>query len=92
MKKNTHSIQIDKYGTKRYYVNNSLHREDGPAVEWFNGSKEWYKDGKHHREDGPAEVFNVNFTRWWFNDNFYGYNDEFTNESWKKFIKTLIFS
>jgi len=31
-----------------------LHREDGPAVEWYNGSKEWYKNAKLHREDGPA--------------------------------------
>lgn len=37
-----------------HYRNDVLHREDGPAVEWFNVDKWWYIDGKLHREDGPA--------------------------------------
>ena len=41
-------------GTKCWYKDGKLHREDGPAVKWTNGSKFWYKDGKLHREDGPA--------------------------------------
>ena len=52
---------IDKEGTKRYYIKgtNILHREDGPAIEFFNGSKYWYKYNKRHRLDGPAiEWFN----------------------------------
>ena len=39
---------------KRWYKNGLLHREDGPAVEFFNGTKFWYKNGDYHREDGPA--------------------------------------
>ena len=31
-----------------------IHREDGPAIEWFNGDKEYYINGKRHRIDGPA--------------------------------------
>ena len=54
LKKQRCYVGIDKEGTKRYYVNKVLHREDGPAVEWYNGSKEWYKNAKLHREDGPA--------------------------------------
>ena len=41
-------------GTKAYYLNGNLHREDGPAIEGANGSKEYYLNGKLHREDGPA--------------------------------------
>ncbi len=43
-------------GFKTEFFNKDLllHREDGPAVEFFNGTKYWYKDGKLHREDGPA--------------------------------------
>jgi hypothetical protein len=41
-------------GDKSWYLNDKLHREDGPAVEYANGSKFWYLNGKLHREDGPA--------------------------------------
>ena len=42
-----------------------LHREDGPALEWFDRSKRWYLNGKLHREDGPAiELFNG--TKEWY--------------------------
>ena len=49
-----YDIETDRFGTKHYYINNVLHREDGPAVEYSNGSKCWYKNGKLHRENGPA--------------------------------------
>ena len=39
---------------KCWYVDEKLHREDGPAVEYVNGSKSRYIDDKLHREDGPA--------------------------------------
>jgi len=32
-------------GTKRWYKDDVLHREDGPPEEWANGSKEWYLHG-----------------------------------------------
>ena len=49
-----YETRIDKIGTKRYYLNDILHREDGPAIEYANGEKHWYKNGKLHRDDGPA--------------------------------------
>ena len=43
----------------RYYLDDKLHRIDGPAAEYFNGDKEWYQNGLLHRIDGPAiENFN----------------------------------
>jgi len=46
---------VNGRGTKCYYVNNKLHREDGPAIEWVNGEKQWIINGHLlHREDGPA--------------------------------------
>jgi hypothetical protein len=45
---------INENGTKCYYLNDLLHREDGPAVEWTDGYKAWLINGEHHREDGPA--------------------------------------
>ena len=32
----------------------TLHREDGPAVEYSDGFKEWWINGDLHRDDGPA--------------------------------------
>ena len=49
-----YDIRINALGTKSYYVNNKLHREDGPAIEWDNGDKYWYKNGLLHRENNPA--------------------------------------
>ena len=41
LKKTRCYVGIDKEGTKRYYVNNVLHGEDGPAVEYASGTKEF---------------------------------------------------
>ena len=77
---------------KKYYLNDILHREDGPAVERVNGTKEWYKNGELHREDEPAIEFANGEKLWYLNNKCYGYDDEFSNKFWSKFIKTLIFS
>ena len=110
-----YDIKINKYGDKYYCVNNVLHREDGPAIEYSNGGKQWYKNGQCHREDGPA-IEHPNGVKkwykngklhrengpacdyadagkeWYLNDISYGINNQFTNESWIRFVKTLIFS
>ena len=52
-------------GIKEWYLNDKLHRKDGPAVEWPDGSTEWYLNGKRHRENGPAAE--------WFDDRKYWY-------------------
>ena len=44
--KNKPILKIDKSGTKRWYLNGKLHREDGPAVEEADGTKEYYLNGK----------------------------------------------
>ncbi len=62
-------VNVDEYGTKRWYLNGNLHREDGPAVEYANGKKYWYLNDNLHREDGPA-VEESDGTKWWYlNDN-----------------------
>ena len=57
-------------GSKRWFLNGKLHREDGPAVEWSNGSKRWFLNGKYHREDGPACEYADGEKVWYLNDNF----------------------
>ena len=60
-----YTVTVDDEGTKRWYLNNNFHREDGPAVEYTDGTKCWYLDGKRHRVDGPA-VEDVNGTKEWY--------------------------
>ena len=45
---------IDSNGTKHWYLNNQLHRVDGPAIEYISGSKVWCQNNNYHRIDGPA--------------------------------------
>jgi len=51
-----------------WFLDGKCHREDGPAVEYFNGSKYWYINDKLHREDGPAIEYS-NGDKCWYLDN-----------------------
>ena len=85
-------IIASKINKKYYNEKDLLHREDGPAVEYANGDKVWYKNGLRHRKDGPAVEYNNKDKEWYLNGKCYGDDDDFTNESWIRFVKTLIFS
>jgi hypothetical protein len=61
----TYTVKINEYGTKRWYRNGKLYREDGPAIEYVDGEKRWFINGDLHREDGPA-IECANGNRWWF--------------------------
>ena len=76
----------DKENTIAYYFNGNIHRTDGPACEYANGNKEWFLNGEYHRTDGPAVELN-NRKSWWLNGECYGKSDDFTNESWIRFVK-----
>ena len=52
-------------GSIRFYENNKLHREDGPARETVEGYKSWHINGVLHREDGPA-VIKEDGTHYWY--------------------------
>jgi len=51
--------------------NGKKHREDGPAIEGYDGSKEWWVNGKYHREDGPAIEYANGVKSWWLNGSEY---------------------
>ena len=61
------TIYINKDGSKYYYLNGKVHREDGPAIEYVDGTKYWYKNSKLHREDGPAVEHANGNKSWWLN-------------------------
>ena len=61
---NKPKCKVSEDGTKSWSLQGSLHREDGPAIEWSDGTKSWYLNGKLHREDGPAVEW-ANGDKWW---------------------------
>lgn len=58
---------VSSNGTKKWYVNGELHRDDGPAVEYEDGSKSWYLNGNLHRENGPAIEYVNGHKEWYIN-------------------------
>ena len=79
-------------GTKYWYLNGELHREDGPAIEWPNQSKAWYLNGKLHREAGPAVEISNGTKYWYLNDKKYT-EEEYYKELFKmgKITKNELF-
>ncbi len=64
---NKPTLKIDGLGTKRWYLGDKPHREDGPAIEYANGHKQWCKHGEFHRKDGPAIEYADGTKVWYIN-------------------------
>ena len=62
-----YQVTVDFSGTTRWRVNNKLHRDDGPAVEYINSGKEWWINGIRHRDDGPAIEYDNGDLYWYQN-------------------------
>jgi len=45
-----YKVIVGDDGSKCWYLNGDLHREDGPAVEYANGDKYWYLNGIEYSE------------------------------------------
>ena len=64
-----------------YYKNFRLHRDDGPALNFYykNGQiyyEEYYKSGNRHRDGSPAlnyyyEHGSIRIEEYWLNDEYY---------------------
>ena len=66
---------IDSDGNKRWWLNNKIHRDGGPAVEKADGKKYWAQNGSLHREDGPAVVHADDHMEWYLNGSEYSMYD-----------------
>jgi hypothetical protein len=60
-------IHTSSAGNKVWWLNDRLHRTDGPAIEYANGDKKWWLNGKCHREDGPAIEYANGDKMWYLN-------------------------
>ena len=75
-----YKVEVKADGTKKWYLNGKLHREDGPAVEYADGDKYWYFNGNPHREDGPAREF-ANGNKYWYINGEELTEEEFNNRN-----------
>jgi len=44
-------------GTKQWTLNGKCHREDGPAIEWFDGIKEWWLNGERTHPETLVDLW-----------------------------------
>jgi len=44
-------VKVYTHGSKCWYLNGKLHREDGPAVERADGTTFWWLNGEHLTEE-----------------------------------------
>jgi hypothetical protein len=63
-----YTVKVYDSGTRCWYLNGKFHREDGPAIESYDGSRYWYLNSKYHREDGPACEYADGSRCWYLND------------------------
>lgn len=54
---------VDGDGTKGKYISHyrsgMLHREDGPALEWYDGKSEWYLNGDRYSFDDWCKILKI---------------------------------
>jgi hypothetical protein len=77
-------LEIDQDGTKYYFLNNQLHREDGPAVIGSDGTQYWYLNGKRHRIDGPAVEWSSGEKYWYYHGGWVKCETQKQFEQWIK--------
>jgi hypothetical protein len=65
--KNEPKLKILPDGTRKWFLNGKLHRQDGPAVERADGSRAWCLNGQLHRQDGPAIEYPNGSREWYLN-------------------------
>jgi len=81
-----YTVKVYDNGSKSWYLNDKLHRVDGPAIEWASGSKEWWLDDKLHRTNGPAVEY-ADGTKEWYLD-----GKELTHSQWIEAVKPKVTS
>ena len=58
---------IDDYGCHRYYKDDKIHRDDGPAIILPVDSVKYFIEGKLHNENGPATISYLGMLEYYIN-------------------------
>lgn len=67
-------------GNVECYLNDQLHNEEGPAVEYNCGTEKWYFHGQLHNESGPAIDYKDGTFDW------YIYGQELSEEKFNEWL------
>ena len=62
-------LQISESGSKWWWVDSTLHRDNGPSIIKTSGYQAWYNYDKWHRTDGPARILDNGSVEYWINGN-----------------------
>ena len=81
--------KVTNSGCIFHFKNGKYHNESGPAIICKGGTKCWYIDGFEHREDGPSTEYASGGKDWFYKGKYYGYCNEFTNETWAVKVSEL---
>ena len=54
---------------------------------YYNYCSCFYKNGRPHNSKNAAYKDNDGYKAFYLNDKCYGYNDDFTKKSWRRFVK-----
>ena len=65
MKTEVYEVTVGCAGDIYWRQDGSLHRANGPAIEWSDGAKSWMQNGQHHRTNGPA-VEHLDGSKFWY--------------------------
>jgi hypothetical protein len=85
-----YTVKVDDIGDKFWYVDNKLHRTDGPAIEWASGSKEWWLDGKYLTHSQWIEVVQPKVVG--CVGQYLDTGEGFTQAQWKQAVKPKVAS
>lgn len=58
---------INEEGVKHYYLNDKLHREDGPAIEYPDDSPWWFINDEYRPNDDMPNESIINSKFWYLN-------------------------
>ncbi len=74
---------ISYFNKKSTAIFNTLNIHSIPCVRFI-------KNGKHHNPKNASYIKNINKV-FCLNDKIYGYHNEFTKQSWRRFVKLQAF-
>lgn len=64
---NKYYVEVLDHSTRWYCEPEcwTLHRVEGPAIEYANGHGEWFRNGLRHNSNGPAITW-ADGDKWWY--------------------------
>ena len=77
--------------TARYLFDGILSSEKSTCIYSTYYSVKFYKNGELHNIKNAAYIDNSGYKEFYLNDKCYFFRDDFTKESWRRFVKTQVF-